>query len=284
MNGKQILIAFCLGGMTFWSQNALAQQSPATPAQTPPLPTPPTATLQFPGGNLFDYTKAMKEAAPAINIALLVPEAKEIRVPPLRLDAVAFSPALELLQGKYRIEDGSVVHLNVQQLDGSPRDVAGTTGVFKITTERAEKLKPPAQVRVWNIGELLGPDRKAQDVLTAVETAVGLLEDYEPAKIRYHAETKLIVASGEEEQLRAIDRVIIGVRQSGRKPGDERSEETKAKVQNWIESLKQNKASPESIERWEWVQRELVDKEQTIAQLRDRLQAREKSETGNAAP
>lgn len=280
MNGNSIVIAFFLGGMTLGLPGALAQQSP-TPAQGPPHPTLPTMTLQFQGGSLSDYAKAIKEAAPAINIALLAPEAKEIRVPPLKLDAVAYGPALELLQGDYRLEDGSEVHLKVGHLSGSPRDVTGASGLFKITTERTQKRKPPAQVRVWNISELIVPGNKAQDVLTAVETAVGLLEEYEPAKIRYHAETNLILASGEEEQLRAIDRVIIGVRQSARKPGDARSEEANAKVQHWIESLKQNKALPELIERWEWVQKELMEKEQTIAQLRNRLEG---SETAKPVP
>lgn len=256
MNAKQILVVFVANGM------ALAQQPPPKPAQ--PLMSLPTISVQFAGGTLADYVQALKEAAPNFNIMMIVPEAKEIRVPALKLDSVGYYPALRVLQGDYRVEDGTTVKLLVNDL-GGPRDGENASPVYKIWSERAEVRKPPAQVRVWNIGELIGADRKADDVLTAVETAVGLLSGYEPAKIRYHAETALLVASGEEEQLRAIDRVIAGIQEGRRKPGD--GVVTQNRLLEAIDKLKETNASRDAV--------------QTLQSLGELLQEKNQAATPN---
>jgi hypothetical protein len=190
----------------------------------------PTVSLQFAGGSLSDYVKALKEATPNFNIVLAVSEAKDIRLPAIKLDAVSFYPALRLLQGEYRLDDGTIIKLLVNDM-GGPREGETANPVYKIWSERQEARKPSPQVQVWNIGELIGPDRKAEDVLTAVETAVGLLPNQDKAKIRYHAETTLVVACGEQDQLIAIERVVDGIRQGVRSEKANRAEKAEKKPQ-----------------------------------------------------
>lgn len=226
MNARRFLLIGAILGGSMIGSNWARGQNEATPAQSPV--SLPTVSLQFAGGSLADYVKALKEATPNFNIVLAVPEAKDIRLPAFKLDSVSFYPALRLLQGDYRLDDGTTIRLLVNDM-GGPREGETANPVYKIWGERQETRKPPAQVRVWNIGALIGPERKAEDVLTAVETAVGLLPCQENAKIRYHAETSLVVACGEEAQLLAIERVVDGIRQGVRSEKASQPEKTENK-------------------------------------------------------
>ncbi len=281
MNARLMIMVLVLNAVTFGAAQALAQQPPPKPAA--PLAPQPTVSIQFPGGSLADYVKALKDGAPTFNIVMLVPEAREIKLPPIKLDSVAFGPAVGLLSGEHPLGD-SVVKILVNDL-GGPLGSDDPGSVYKIWSERRELHRPPAQVRVWSIGELLGPDRKADDVLTAVETAVGLLEGYPPAKIRYHAETNLIVASGEEEQLHAIDRVVNGIRLGQRMPGERHSDmDTDRIMSELLEWMSKSNAPPEVMKTWSSLLSVMGTKDRIIAELREQVRTKTPTDKPSTAP
>jgi len=271
MNAKYRLLMFVFGSLLC---RPIVAQAPNEPSSAP-APAP-TVSVQFPGGSLEDYVNTLRSAAPGFSVVVTVPESRDIKIPAIKLDSVSFAPAVRLLEGEYQLGDGNSVQLFISDLGGQLGD-NHPARVYKIWRERQHIHRAPTQVRVWNIGGLIGSDRKAEDILTAVETAVGLLEGYADAKIRYHAETNLIVASGEEEQLRAIDRVIVGLHESRKSPDERRSEaQTKESLRDLLESLSEGKAPPEALKHFGDLQQDLQDKDRTIAELRKQLAANKK--------
>ncbi len=198
-----ILIAALQSSVVFGEGPIQGQEKPASPDRV-------TVNLQFPGGTLAEYVKALQRLSPNINIIVASSDAGEIKLPAIKLDSVAPKVAVELVRGDYQITSDAIAHVWVDVWDAPGRATTGS--VFRIRTQ-VDKARSSVQVRVWNIGDLLGADRQPDGVLTAVETAVGLLDWISrPATIRYHEDTKLLVASGEHEQLQAIDRVVDGIR------------------------------------------------------------------------
>jgi hypothetical protein len=206
-------MAILLNVAAFLVSTAAAQHAEQAPAKSTPSPQP-TINLQFPGGTLDEYLKALQTAAGKINLIVEAPEAQAIRVPSVQLESVTVRAALGLLTGLHKLADGTNVQVTLEEFG----EIKGDDRVIPVLRLRTQpwgiQLGSPPEVRVWNIGDLLADKKKPEGVLTAVETAVGLLDsDHRPAQIRYHEDTTLLVVSGNSEQLNAIDRVVGGIRE-----------------------------------------------------------------------
>lgn len=268
-------LATILNLFPVWVSTATAQPQP------PPSPPPASSTcgviksLHFPGGTLGDYVKTLEEVCPTANIMISNPEVLEIKLPPIKLQAVDFVGAVYLMEGKYAISDSLFAHIGIDVV-GDFADSGGTP-VYRVSMQHSG-IPNWNSVRVWNIGELLDADRKAEDVLTAVETAVDLLHIKEKAQIKYHGATTLLVASGNDVQLQAIDRVVGGLRE-----GLEHSRRRIAGVQQdelsaLVARLKQS-GEPDNkqiLDLFDGFMQELSRRESKIKDLEQALQARDR--------
>ena len=187
---------------------ALVCFSPAwADAQEPPL-----IDLQFPGGSIAEYVKAINEAVDDFNIVVM-PAARDIEMPSIQLQSVSVNAALELMQGEFHPDERTVLAIKTEEF-GPWQD--NEKPVFRVSAEVHRRGRPSSSdVRVWCLGDLRETDTQPEDVLSAVETAVGLTAgDYDEAQIRFHEATSLIIARGHPEQLEAIEQVVHRLREN----------------------------------------------------------------------
>jgi len=254
---RNIAFVILLNVGAVWVSTAAAQNAePAPPKSTPAAQQ--TINLQFPGGTLDEYIKAVQTAAGKINLIVEAPEARDIRVPSVKLESVTVRAALDLVKGLPKLADGTNVQVTLEEFGG----VQGDDRIIPVLRLRTSPFSnfqfiPPPEVRVWNIGDLLADKKKPEGVLTAVETAVGLLDSAQrAAQIRYHEDTTLLVASGQPQQLAAIDRVVDGIREGVMRErvitrGTSSSKDVVAGLNEWLEDYQrltpeeQQKKSPE---------------------------------------
>ena len=183
--------------------------------------------LQFSGGTIAEYVAAIRDAAGDVNIVLATPEVRDIPLPPIELQSVAINSAIQLVAGEMQANNRTPLNVYVEELD--PKDDRARP-IFRVSAYRRGPApkKRSRDVRVWTLADLLNIDPsevrcphcgyddelEGKAILTAVETAVGLLDEkLQPAEIRYHEATTLLVASGDKQQLAAIRSVVQGLRQ-----------------------------------------------------------------------
>lgn len=253
---------------------ALAQPAENSPQQgqnASTRPQYPSLDLKFGGGTLAEYVAAIRKAAGDVNILIATPEARAIPVPEVELKSVSLGSALELLAEDVRTKSGDelrvyVDHFGPQSADARP--------VFRIRVE--PKSRPgPSGVHVWTLSGLLSDELSPEAVLTAVETAVGLLGDqFAPAEIRFHEATGLLIVSGRHEQLQAVDRVIDRLQEANAravKVADEAGLEYLKQTQQGLRDLFEFGAEQEGLGK------KLHEAEHARVQLEDQL-ARKKRE------
>ncbi len=164
--------------------------------------------LDFPGGTLSTYINAIQAAAGGVNIVLMSAAASNIELPPLQLNAVSAGDALKLIEGEHRVDQLTVVRLKTRRIDASGPGLKPILRVF------AEWPSPSnSDVKVWSVLDLFCDEMKPEDVLTAVETAVELLNDDEnKVQVQFHAATGVLIARGTPRQVNTIGDVLSELR------------------------------------------------------------------------
>ena len=193
-----------------WAQSPPEEpQAPAKPIKPIEDPLPPVS-IQFPGGTVGEYVEALSRATDHANFVVTSTDALDVPLPPIQLDSVAVQAAAGLINGVFQTPDGGEMGIEVTTISPPQGD---QKPVFRVTAERRGRGRSPHNdVYVWSVAGLLGENVRAEDMLTAVETAVGLLGgQHGTAEIRFHQATGLLIAHGTDPQLKAIDRVVDGM-------------------------------------------------------------------------
>lgn len=164
--------------------------------------------LAFPGGTIGEYFETLRKAAGDINLIIMEPAVAAIRFPAVRLRSASLGSAVKIVNGRYDIENGNEYEVHVQAL-GS--DSPGQKDVFQIFGERIVRVR--VEVKIWTLTDLLEGGFKAEDVLSAVEMAVNMVDVGDPAKVRFHEGTRLLVLSGNGNQCAVVNDVIDGLRE-----------------------------------------------------------------------
>lgn len=214
MNRSLGLLSVVLMSVTLaWGPAAWAQ----APAPDIKPVSPIGIDLVFLGGTISEYVEAVRSAAGGgANIVLTTTDAGSVSIPPITLDSVSVGAAVGLLEGEYKVDPHVRIQIHVDSI-GPPAE--GGTPVFRVSA-RKHGDTAPTEVKVWSVLDLIGDQSaggkmSAKEVLTAVETAVELLvENDQPAQVRFHQSTGLLIARGTSGQLRAIDQVIGELRGS----------------------------------------------------------------------
>jgi hypothetical protein len=179
-----------------------------------------TVSIRFEGGSLADYVAAVQEAAGWVNV-VVDPRASEVKVLPCELRHVSVPSALEAAGAMIRHGSGEVsmaVDAILQQWGWPVYAVR-----LHFASRRANEPPPfdPIHHSVFSIREILSPPAgaaglKAEAVLTAIDTAVGLAAAESRAVIKYHADTGLVIVQGTVDQVRLVDEVISRIRDDAR--------------------------------------------------------------------
>lgn len=173
-------------------------------------------SLDFPGGTLADYGAAIQKAAGWANI-VMDPQASEVRIPKCELRSVSVLSALQAASEMVEQIDAQVgIVVNViHQSGGSP--------INTVDVQRARSAPPEVveaktdRYTVISIREIVAPPSgaagmKPEAILTAIDTAVGLMGGGPQAVIKYHSDTGLVLMQGTLNQVNVVEQVVERIR------------------------------------------------------------------------
>lgn len=155
--------------------------------------------LDFPGGSLDEFVTLLRAKAPRMNV-VVSPSAQAASVPAINLKSAPLDSVLHamkavtdgtLLVGKTETESGFVYTLSMMQ---------GMQGPGRASTS----------IEVFPIHESMG---KPQDVLSAIESAVALLQDTKSMKVSFHEPTRLLIVSGTSTHSETVKSVLAALNQ-----------------------------------------------------------------------
>ncbi|MHC4080441.1 MAG: hypothetical protein ACYS15_08985 [Planctomycetota bacterium] len=160
-------------------------------------------SLNFPGGTAVAYVNAVRKAAGDINV-VIDPEAGEVVMPSVTVKQVTVAAAIDLLDARVRETPGRRIQLAVAHLP-----VYDTRERQTYQVRARVGGRTAAQVAsVWTVAALLDNDFSSKAVLSAVETALDVIPSPTKPDVRFHEDTALLIASGDEDQLQAIEKVL----------------------------------------------------------------------------
>lgn len=191
--------------VTNLAANARANQDSA-------MPQVQLVNVEFSGGTVADYVRSIREALPGANV-VMTPDAEFVELEPVALTDVDMNSAMELLDGLLAELPDRTIELSMQQyasIHGMPVYVVSARSSNRGYGRGGNsRPMPKAMSGVWSVSSLLQRDIEAQDIATAIDTALSLFgDDYPPAVVRFHPESGLVLARGSVEQHNAIEAVI----------------------------------------------------------------------------
>jgi hypothetical protein len=183
-------------------------------------------SLNFPGGTVLAYVNAVRKAAGDINV-VIAPEAAEVQMPAVTVKQITVAAAIDLLDGRTLDLPGRRVQLGAMQMP-----VYDT--LERQTYQVIAKVSGRPTVRatsVWTVASLLDADIPAAAVLSAVETAIEVVASSTKPDVRFHEDTALLIASGDHDQLQAIEHVLDGLNESGEQRRDDEMHQYQRQLQ-----------------------------------------------------
>ena len=160
---------------------------------------------------------------------IIPPEHSNTELPPLNLNGVTVPQIFEAL-GEASQRTVTYVTGSTKMPGGNPQYQRGTTGFgFKTTgplredsiwhffvENSGEPPKPPpapepkkaTMCRFYQLGPYLGGGTKVEDITTALETAWKMMGENTAPEIKFHQDTKLLIAVGQPDRLLLIDEVL----------------------------------------------------------------------------
>ncbi len=206
---KKLLIAVAallLGGIQLTN---LAQQAQETPR---PLRLDAvvggkvggkTFDFDFPGGVPQDLVTAIEKSSGEQLNVIIPPQLSQIQIPPLKFHSVSVSSIFMALSVASRsLSEGRAMY-GFHLVDNS------TPGVWIFTVDKLAEAKQPKVCRYYQLGPYLDElNYKIDDITTAIQTGWKMMGDQNPPELKFHKDTKLLIAVGEPMQLEVIDSVI----------------------------------------------------------------------------
>lgn len=205
MLSRRILIAAIVTCTAAVATMSAAQKEPAAPTQGQIE----LINLDFKGGSVTDYIESLRRASSQANIVMLN-DLGSIPMPAVKLTSVDVPSALQMLEWMPRRQEHAEVKVIVRKATHGGEAVP----VYTVMADIEPLQRPPSsRTVVFAISDLLKEDLKVTDVLTAVETALGMLKDQPQAQVRFHERTGLLIAHGRSEQLDSMHQVITQLRE-----------------------------------------------------------------------
>jgi len=205
------------------------QQFTTDPATGAPIPVEDKLKrfdLTFPGGTPAEFIEAINDQADLRVNVIIPPEFAKEEMPPMEVFDVTLPQLFEagiaasttetnMITGTF--SGGRIVTIGQRQLLTQSKGFRTTDrvpsehSIWYLYVERAShppetQLTDPAEVRVYQLSNLLSA-YSIEDITTAIKTTWEMLDSKTKPEMKFHAETKLLVAKGTEEQLAMIEMV-----------------------------------------------------------------------------
>ena len=168
--------------------------------------------LNFPGGTPQELIDAIGKASGKTVNAIIPAESAQFQLPPLKMKSVTlkdlFYAQLRSSQKTFRYSSGS----NYSTTYGFITTGNGEDSVWYFRYEGPPSGMPDV-CRFYQLDSYL-PIYKIEDITTAIKTGWEMLHITNTPPLKFHPETKLLIAVGPAEQLAIIDSTLEQLRSS----------------------------------------------------------------------
>ena len=161
-----------------------------------------TFNLEFRGGSIADYTDLVREKSGFSNI-VVSGNADRYPMPPATLRAISVWDAVKLIEALPHHDN---LMVDVEDFESAL--------VVSVRDRSRNAAGAPIESAVWSIANLLGQGLDADDVLTAIEVGIELLDG--ESTMRFHQETSILMARGPMDHLEMITRILAEMRESSK--------------------------------------------------------------------
>jgi len=199
------------------AQVACAEDQSTTSANPPPKSPQASGTeqftwqkfdLDFPGGSPRDLVSAVEKASGKPVNALIPKDDETVGIPAMKFKAITIPDLFHALTmaSQRREQVGGTVQNSFYTFDTQGQ---GENAIFYF---KSQKASPPQKFcRFYQLAEVL-QNYSIEDLTTAVQTGWKMLGVKSTPQLKFHPETKLLIAVGQPEELRVIDDVLVGLR------------------------------------------------------------------------
>lgn len=206
------------------ARSLTAQQPAAAP---PPRKEGPVISVQFPGGTLDDYIKAVqKAAAPTPVNVIRADSAGAIQLPAVILKDVSPGTALEAVEWIFRGDDRQRFDVSDFRSDDQGSDVYAVTFVTRSPPSNPVSGQADGRaIEVISIRDLIEPAERRPEVaavavtrdnvLSAVESALRMnrAQGAEAPEVLFHEDTGLVIVRGSGEDIDIARSVVLRIRE-----------------------------------------------------------------------
>jgi hypothetical protein len=217
-----------MGGSLLPLNMALAQPVGVLPSMSPPegyvlvkdTNSLPKFDLDFPGGTPKDLVKAVEKATEKPLNAVIPDDCRDLEIPAFSVKTITVAQLFQTLLLASQKSDHYMEHL----LDGNISHTSHTSS-YGFRTEgplnknsiwyfywdkqpSAEQPIPHTVCNFYQLEPYLKAGYKVDDITTAVETAWKMLGITKLPQISYHKDTKVLIAVGDADNIKAIDDVL----------------------------------------------------------------------------
>jgi len=235
---KQIIVLLATG-FVLSCQPAFGQQASQPPPQgltqyrTIPAVRVPGSTpgpeltrfdLNFPGGTPKELVEAIEKAWLKPLNAIIPDELANMRLPALKMNAVTVPQLFEALgaataktltynyQGRYGVPFQPGQQVTSTSYGFRTYGPPGDDAIWHFYYDRPNPPQEPKACRFYQLGPYLDT-YKIEDITTAIETGWIMLGEAERPEIKFHKDTKLLIAVGEPSKLVLIESVLAQLNQ-----------------------------------------------------------------------
>jgi hypothetical protein len=210
---RTVIHAFAIIASILAAQIALGQ-APQEVQTINLFPQPPQPNLQkfnldFPGGGPKALVAAIEKATGKPLNAIVPSQEQEVQLPSMKLTNVTVPELFEALRNastKQEILPNGLVFNSAYDFQTQGRG-ADAVWYFRCQRPQAE----PLTCRFFQLAEFLD-NFTIEDITTAIQTGWQLLGVKSTPRLKFHPETKLLIAVGQREQLKTIEDVLAELR------------------------------------------------------------------------
>ena len=190
--------------------------------------------LNFPGGTPKELVEAIEKAWLKPLNAIIPDELANMRLPAVKMNAVTVPQLFEALgaataktltynyQGRYGVPFQPGQQVTSTSYGFRTYGPPGDDAIWHFYYDRPNPPQEPKACRFYQLGSYLD-NYKIEDITTAIETGWKMLGETERPEIKFHKDTKLLIAVGEPSKLVLIESVLAQLKQ-------EKSMESKVRV------------------------------------------------------
>lgn len=183
----------------------------------------PRFDLDFPGGTPRDMVKAIDKATGKTLNAIIPEDCSDVRIPGISVKNVTVQQLFEAITsaskdtrryttssfgpsfGPGRNENWSTMTLTYGfRTDGAPNE----NSIWYFYRDKLPDTPSHAVCRFYQLSPYLDAGYKVEDITTAIETAWKMLGIAQGPEMKYHKDTKLLIAVGEADKLQMIDEAL----------------------------------------------------------------------------